>query len=149
MKFVLTSGISGVCLIFLLITCTTHLSAQEPLLDDEGFEIFEYNDGDTSMIMKKYFIAFLKAGPSRSQDPQKAAEIQQAHLNHMAELARQKKICIAGPFGDDGDIRGIVIYNVKSLEEAEELTSKDPAVKAGRLTIEIHPWWAAKGASLY
>jgi len=30
-------------------------------------------------------------------------------------------------------------------EEAELLCANDPAVKAGRLRIELHPWFSAKG----
>jgi hypothetical protein len=55
---------------------------------------------------------------------------------------------ISGPFGDNGDIRGITIYNVPTFKMADSLASSDPLVKAGRLVIEIHPWWAAKGFSL-
>ena len=55
---------------------------------------------------------------------------------------------ISGPFGDDGDIRGITIYNTSSMEIADSLANADPMVKAGRLKIEIHPWWAAKGFGL-
>ena len=67
----------------------------------------------------------------------------------MNKLAEEKKICIAGPFGDDGELRGVVIYSVPTLEEAQRLVETDPAVIAGRLIIEVHPWWAAKGSSLY
>jgi len=66
----------------------------------------------------------------------------------MSQLAAQDKICIAGPFGDDTDLRGIVIYSAKSMEEARSFADSNPAVKAGILKIKIHPWWAAKGSKL-
>ncbi len=55
---------------------------------------------------------------------------------------------ISGPFGDEGDIRGITIYNVPTLQMADSLANLDPMVSAGILEIELHPWWAAKGFSL-
>jgi len=55
---------------------------------------------------------------------------------------------ISGPFGDDGDILGITIYNVPTQRVADSLANSDPMVKAGRLVIEMHPWWAAKGFTL-
>jgi len=55
---------------------------------------------------------------------------------------------ISGPFGDDGEIRGITVYNVPNLQMADSFANMDPMVKSGRLTIEIHPWWAAKGFKL-
>jgi uncharacterized protein YciI len=48
---------------------------------------------------------------------------------------------VAGPFLDGGDIRGIYIFDVKTVEEAQALTETDPAIKAGRLTMELHPWY--------
>ncbi|MEM8847870.1 MAG: hypothetical protein AAGD17_12280, partial [Bacteroidota bacterium] len=55
---------------------------------------------------------------------------------------------ISGPFGDDGEVRGITIYNVPTLKMADSLANLDPMVKAQRLKIEVHPWWAAKGYPL-
>jgi uncharacterized protein YciI len=81
-------------------------------------------------------------------DSTKVVEIQMAHQNYMAQNIKDGTLLIAGPFGDDGDMRGIVIYDVATQEEAENIIKNDPAVKAGRLDIEIHPWWAAKGSVL-
>jgi uncharacterized protein len=109
---------------------------------------FEMKSGDTTYIIKKYFLCFLKKGENRDMDSVQAAKIQEGHLAHLTELSNQGKICIAGPFGDKGELRGIIIFNVASLEEAEKLESEDPAVKAGRLVMEIRPWWGAKGSML-
>jgi len=126
---------------------STHAQALE--LDKEGFETFDYQEGDTSYTMKKYFICFLKTGPNKSKSPEEAMEMQKAHLEHMAQLAENQKICIAGPFADDTSLRGIVIYNAHDMEEARRYADTDPMVAAGILEAEIHPWWAAKGSSLY
>jgi uncharacterized protein YciI len=112
---------------------------QNVTIDSLGFETFTYQEGDTT---------FLKEGPTRDQNEAEAILIQSGHLAHMDKLAKEGKINIAGPFADDGEIKGMVIYSVPSLEEAHRLTSMDPAVKAGRLLIELHPFWAAKGSKL-
>ncbi|WP_157593110.1 YciI family protein [Rufibacter tibetensis] len=57
-------------------------------------------------------------------------------------MAADGKLTLAGPFLDNGDVRGIFIFNVNTIEEAEV----DPAVKAGRLIMESHPWYGQKGA---
>jgi uncharacterized protein YciI len=98
--------------------------------------------------MQQYFIAFLKRGPIRSQNEEEAAQLQVEHLAHLGKMYKLGYADISGPFGDDGDIRGITIYNVPTLKMADSLANSDPMVKAGRLEIEIHPWWAAKGFSL-
>lgn len=113
------------------------------------FETFEYKDGDTTYLMKKYFICFLKTGSNRSQSETEAMELQKQHLAHISKMAADKKICMAGPFDDESDIQGIFIFNTPTQEEAERLANSDPAVKAGRLVVEIHPWWAAMGSTLF
>lgn len=111
-------------------------------------ETFEMQDGDTTYVMQKYFMVFLKAGPNRSQDEGEAQEIQKKHMAHLTKLAESGKTSITGPMAEGGDIRGIVIFNTATKEEAQRLAEQDPAVKAGRLTVEVHPWWAAKGSTL-
>jgi len=93
--------------------------------------------------MKQYVLAFLKAGPNRDQDSTVAAELQRAHLDNITRLAEEGKLVLAGPFMDDGDIRGIYIFNVKTVDEAKTLTETDPAIKAGRLLMELHPWYGS------
>ncbi len=119
-------------------------------LDAKGYQTFDYVDektGDT-VIMQQYFIAFLKKGPNRSQTKEEADSLQKLHLAHLARMYDLGFADISGPFGDDGEIRGITIYNTPTLEIADSLAHLDPLVQLGRLTIEIHPWWAAKGFPL-
>ncbi|WP_299550768.1 YciI family protein [Seonamhaeicola sp.] len=119
-------------------------------LTAKGFQIFDYVDEKTkdTVLMQQYFIAFLKRGPIRTQNEEEAALIQKEHLEHLGKMYELGYADISGPFGDDGDIRGITIYNVPTLKMADSLAKADPAVKAGRLEIEVHPWWAAKGFPL-
>ncbi|WP_367582891.1 YciI family protein [Aquimarina sp. 2304DJ70-9] len=119
-------------------------------LQKDGFKTFDYIDeesGDT-VIMQQYFIAFLKSGPNRSQNKEETDSLQKLHLQHLGRMYKEGYADISGPFGDDGDIRGITIYNTPTQKMADNLAHMDPMVKAGRLIIEIHPWWAAKGFPL-
>ncbi len=93
--------------------------------------------------MKSYVMAFLKKGPNRDMDSVETAKIQQAHLENITRLGDEGKLVVAGPFMDDGDIRGIYIFNVSTLEEAKQLTNSDPAVKAGRLIMELKPFYCS------
>jgi uncharacterized protein len=93
--------------------------------------------------MKQYVIAFLKSGPNRSQTEEEAKEIQRAHLDNITRLMEQGKLILAGPFLDDGELRGIYIFNVESIEAAKELSKTDPAVQSGRLIMELHPWYGS------
>ena len=119
-------------------------------LKNSGYEIFDYVDEKTkdTVIMQQYFIAFLKTGPKRDQSEEEANKLQEAHMAHLGRMYELGYADISGPFGDDGEIRGITIYNTPTLAMADSLANLDPAVKAGRLVIEVHPWWAAKGFPL-
>lgn len=93
--------------------------------------------------MKRYVMAFLKRGPNQSQSKEEAERLQRAHMDNIGKMAEQGKLVIAGPFLDNGDIRGIYIFNVETIEEAEALTKTDPAIQAGRLVMELHPWYGS------
>ena len=111
-------------------------------------EEFEMKSGDTTYIMKKYVFGMYKRGPNKDIDTAQLKIIQAGHLKHIGELAKLGKLCLAGPLDGDFDIRGLMVFDVKNIEEAEELIKKDPAVIAGRLTYELYYWWAAKGSKL-
>ena len=96
--------------------------------------------------MQKYFIVFLKSGSERSQNPEEAARLQQEHLQYLGNLYEEGIIVLNGPTGDGGDIRGFSVYSTTTIEEAERLASSDPMVQAGRLEVEVKPWWLAKGS---
>lgn len=92
------------------------------------------------------YLAFLVRGEKWTPERTPATEaIQKAHLENINRLAEMKKLVVAGPFGDNGRLRGIFVFRVNSLDEARELAETDPAVKAGRLALIIHPWTVPEG----
>jgi uncharacterized protein YciI len=118
---------------------TTEPSESEITYDS----ILAQKTGADEYGMKHYVMAFLKAGPNRDQDSVTAAEIQKGHMANIQRFAKEGKLVVAGPFEDDGELRGIFVFNVATLEEAKALTESDPAVKAGRLILELHPWYGS------
>lgn len=93
--------------------------------------------------MKQYVMAFLKAGPNRTMDQAEAMAIQRAHLDNIRKMAENGDLIVAGPFMDRGEIRGIYIFDVPTVEEARALTETDPAIQAGSLEMELHPWYGS------
>jgi uncharacterized protein len=91
--------------------------------------------------MKQYFMVFLTAGPNRTQDSITAAKIQEDHLANITRLFNEKKMVMAGPFLDEGMYKGIFLFDVATEAEVRQLLQTDPAIKAGRLGYEIHPWY--------
>ncbi|HEV8200301.1 MAG TPA: YciI family protein [Candidatus Polarisedimenticolia bacterium] len=99
--------------------------------------------------MTTYYVGLLYRGPSWSpEDTPEHRRIQEGHLANIKRLADEGKLILAGPFSDDGDLRGMFVFLVGSLQEAKALVDTDPAVQAGRLRVELHPWFSAKGINV-
>jgi uncharacterized protein len=130
---------------------TLQLSLEEQAedLQEMGYQTFIYGEEEGEKhLMQQYYIVFLKSGKNRSQDSLTTAQLQEQHLAHLNRMATDGYLSLAGPFAGDGDIRGIAVYNTPTREMADSLARLDPMVEAGRLEVEIHPWWAAKGSTL-
>jgi uncharacterized protein YciI len=93
--------------------------------------------------MKTYVMVFLREGTVKIKDSVEREKLQNAHLKNILKLADEGKLIVAGPFGDNQEIRGIFIFNVSTVEEAKKLTETDPAVQAGTLIMELHPWYGS------
>ncbi len=98
--------------------------------------------------MKQYWFVMLKRGPKRDHPADVAKQLQSGHMANITAYAEKGALHIAGPFMDDGDWRGIFILDVPDRAAAEAMCDDDPAVKAGRLVCEIHPWMSQPGAAL-
>jgi uncharacterized protein YciI/uncharacterized damage-inducible protein DinB len=99
---------------------------------------------DMKWTMKKYHLAILKRGPQTAQPAAEAQKILLDHLRNIRRMMDEGKMLVAGPFMTDADLGGICVFNTESAEEAKAWAESDPLVKAGRFTVEIHPWLVAK-----
>lgn len=139
--------------IFLVIMTISCAGKQDERSLSEQLKNVEYSEelatlaGADEYGMQKYVIAFLKRGPNRPTDKKVSSELQRAHMENIGKLAEAGKLVLAGPFLDNGDLRGIYIFNVETIEEAKALTHSDPAIKYGSLVMELHPWYGS--ASLF
>ncbi len=96
--------------------------------------------------MKVYYFVFLNAVKDRPViDSVTAMEIQKGHIANLERMYYEGKSKLAGPFMDGGEMRGIVILDVASEEEAREQMSRDPAIINGRLEAVIKKWYGPAG----
>src|ERR1700756_5225247 len=93
--------------------------------------------------MHRYVMCFLRTGPNKSLSADSSKKIQAAHLQNIKKLADEGKLVVAGPFIDETELEGIFIFNVPTVEEAQKQTNTAPAVKAGVLVMELHPWYCS------
>ncbi len=117
-------------------------------LESKGYKTFTYKEGDTAYLMQQYFLVLLKAGPNRTHDSIEAARLQKQHLAHLERMGREGYASLIGPLEGHNEIMGLAVYNTPNKQQADSLANLDPMVKAGRLKVEVYPWWTAKGGKL-
>jgi uncharacterized protein len=69
--------------------------------------------------------------------------IQREHIAYHGELRAAGQVATNGPVDGPADpsLRGLTFYRTGSLERSRQLAENDPAVRAGRLTVEIMTWY--------
>lgn len=101
--------------------------------------------GADKMGMRSYVLAILKTGPKDAEitgDERK--EMFEGHFANINRLATEGKLAIAGPFGkNEKTFRGLYIFNVKTIEEAQALVNTDPVIKSGMMIAELVPWYGS------
>jgi uncharacterized protein len=73
--------------------------------------------------------------------------IQREHLAFYARLRASGEVVTNGPVQEPGDpaLRGLGFYRTGSIERSRELAESDPAVRAGRLAVDIMTWYCPPG----
>ena len=132
------------------------LEEADPLVKSGGFsvEVLKWwaakgimKPPQQPMKMTTYYFAFLRRGPKWTAE--KTPETDKLQADHMANInamAKTGKLVIAGPFENAGNYAGVFVFKVDSLGEAKALAEGDPAVKAGRLVVDVHPWMVPVGS---
>lgn len=97
---------------------------------------------------RPHWLLLLRHGPNHGKDPVADGETALNHVAHMIALRAQRKMTLFGPLSGESDIAGVGVFTVATRDEAEALLARDPAIVAGYLVGEIHPWFSHPGESL-
>jgi uncharacterized protein YciI len=86
------------------------------------------------------------AAPAYNEDT--LQRIQREHLEYHRALRASGDIATNGPVLDEPDepLRGLTFYRTGSLARARELAEADPAVRAGRLVVDVMTWLCPPGS---
>lgn len=132
----------AVCLFFSLTTFAQAAKpADNPVFDPELAKRLGADDYG----MKDYVFVILKTGPNDAKFVGKERdEIFAGHMTNIGKLADAGKLALAGPYGkNDRSYRGLFIFSVPTIEDAQKLVETDPAVKAGILIPEMTLWYGS------
>ncbi|MGH7729698.1 MAG: YciI family protein [Candidatus Eiseniibacteriota bacterium] len=96
--------------------------------------------------MSSYRFGLLRRGPSWTAQRTPATDsIQAGHMANIGRMAAQGVLLVSGPIGDKGDLRGVFIFRADSVARIRELAAGDPAIRSGRLVLDLYAWSAPAG----
>jgi uncharacterized protein YciI len=95
---------------------------------------------------EQYTLVLLKRGEKWNPSGPGFMDVMKQHHALVKRMTDHGALAIAGPFAfeDQGELLGISIFRV-GTEQTAALLKDDPAVKAGLLKPEMHPWGTGKG----
>lgn len=124
----------------------SEISGQNPNYDLELAKKLNADDYG----MKNYVLVILKTGTNNSTDKDFIKKAFRGHLENINRLVEDDKLIVAGPFEkNEFQYRGIFIFDINSIEEAEKLLESDPAVKEGLLSANLFKWYGSAALSEY
>lgn len=125
-----------------LMLVTLLACAQEP--NPEYDSILVRNLGADERGMKTYVLVILRTGPAKIEDKELRDSLFTGHFSNIDKLAGEGKLLAAGPFNtNDKEYRGLFIFNVNTIAEAEELVKGDPTVTNGIFVTEMYRWYGS------
>src|SRR5713226_4704575 len=81
--------------------------------------------------MTTYVVGFFHRGPNTGKGgPAEAERLQAGHLANFGKLAEAGKLIVAGPFSDNTELRGMLIFKLDSVDEARTLMEADPMFRS-------------------
>ncbi len=143
-KIILWSRFLLLALVFLPSVSASDVDTNEGLKAEFDSALAEQLGGD-EYGMKSYVLVILKTGPNDDKivDKEIRSKIFQGHFANMNRLAKSDLLVLAGPLMNDKPKRGLLIFNVKTIAEAEVLVKTDPAVEAGIFIYEMTEYYGS------
>jgi hypothetical protein len=100
------------------------------------------------MDLEAFELVLLRRPDDATYYPDEVLErIQAEHIGYHVMLRQAGHIVTNGPVVQQPDpsLRGLTFYRTGSLDRSRQLAEDDPAVRAGRLAVEIMTWYCPPG----
>lgn len=94
--------------------------------------------------MRSYVLVILRSGPQRMPDGEARKAMFAGHFANMARLAKEGKLALAGPFGQNEVAwRGLFVMATRDIDEARRWTETDPVIVNGEMVADYLPWYGS------
>jgi len=134
--------------ILILLAVTVFAAGQNA--EYEYDSVLAHQLGADELGMKNYILVILKTGPAQISDKKLRDSLFVGHFSNMDRLAVEKKLILAGPMGEnENEYRGLFLFDVKTIEEAEELLKGDPTVTSKIFDTELYRWYGSAALPVY
>ncbi|MBR7777175.1 YciI family protein [Undibacterium rugosum] len=130
-------ALAGLVLVWTLASSPTahaQQSATNPQFDAELAKKL----GADQRGMRRYVMALLKTGPNKMAAGPERDAMFAGHFANIKKLAAEGLLVTAGPFDGVDGWRGMFIFAVNSIAEAQALTTTDPVIQKGEMVAEYH-----------
>ncbi len=100
------------------------------------------------MELQAFELVILRRPPQpHALDEAALDQNQRDHLAYYARLRAEGTVVTNGPLLDqpDASLRALAFFRTGSLDTARHLAERDPAVQAGRFTVEVMTFWCDRG----
>lgn len=87
-----------------------------------------------------YIVGMMTRGEADLAAGTSAGELQKAHLANLNAMWEEGLLLASGPIGDNGPLRGLLIFMASDRAGIEQRIAEDPLVKAGRLQVGLTRW---------
>lgn len=93
-------------------------------------------------LVPGYTLVLIKTGPKSGQlSKEENAAAFAGHFANMGRLANERRLLVAGPYGEsrhDANLRGIFVLASSKRDEARSWAETDPTTQAGVFALEFH-----------
>lgn len=131
---------------FLCLTACSSEPAPTPKSTDTAYDAeLARALGADDYGMRSYVFVTLKTGPKDAEitDATERGALFEGHFANMGRLAEEGKLVLAGPFMEAAPKRGLYIFDVPEITDAQALVETDPAVAAGIFIAEYDKYYGS------
>ncbi|HTD55258.1 MAG TPA: YciI family protein [Silvibacterium sp.] len=88
--------------------------------------------------LKPYFLCLLRRG-ERWNVTEGYEDLMPEYLAYLRREMEARRIVLAGPVTDEGDLIAVAVIETATMQEARALVAENPAIKSGHFVAEVHP----------